>query len=93
MADSFRLAQGQARSLKKASCFFELSSRSLYIYWKEITVSGADFKYMDAEEKELIESIENLEAEELKPAKPDIKKTIERAAMEYHSVRWKNPFT
>ena len=46
-------------------------------------MSQDDFKYMDAEEKELIESIENLKIEELKPAKPDIKKKIERAAMEY----------
>ena len=37
---------------------------------------------MDEEEKELIESIENLKTEELKSAKPDIKKKIEHAAME-----------
>jgi len=41
-----------------------------------------EFEYIDNEEKELIESIEVTPVEDLKPASPDYKKKMRRAAQE-----------
>ena len=41
------------------------------------------FEYIDDEEKELIESIEATPVEDLKPASPDYKKKMQRAAQEH----------
>jgi len=46
-------------------------------------MTANEFKYIDDEEKELIESIEATPIEDFKPASPDIKKETERAAQEY----------
>jgi predicted DNA binding CopG/RHH family protein len=42
-----------------------------------------EFEYIDDEEKELIESIEATPVEDLKPASPDYKKKMQRAAQEH----------
>ena len=42
-----------------------------------------EFEYIDDEEKELIESIEATPVEDLKPASPDYKKKMHRAAQEH----------
>ncbi len=42
-----------------------------------------EFEYIDDEEKELIESIEAAPVKDLKPASPDYKKKMHRAAQEH----------
>lgn len=50
-------------------------------------MSDQDFVYMDEEEKELIDSIENTPTDQFKAGSPDIRKRIERAAREYQRTR------
>ena len=46
-------------------------------------MADSNLEYIDDEEKELIESIEATPVEDLKPASPDYKKKMHRAAQEH----------
>ncbi len=50
-------------------------------------MSDQDFVYMDEEEKELIESIENTPIDQFKTGSPDVRKRIEHVAREYQRTR------
>ena len=49
----------------------------------EREMADNEFEYIDDKEKELIESIEATPVEDLKPASPDYKKKMHRAALEH----------
>ena len=46
-------------------------------------MAANEIKYIDEDERKLIESIESTPIEDLKPASPDMKKEIAHAAQEY----------
>lgn len=50
-------------------------------------MSDQDFVYMDEEEKELIDSIENTPIDQFKAGSPDVRKRIEHTAREYQRTR------
>ncbi len=50
-------------------------------------MSKAKMKYMDEDERELIESIEETPIEQLKNSRPELKKEIEKAARKVQRTR------